>query len=132
MTTRRDLLGELWGWAGAALAGVTGLLFFRALWVAAAGREEIALSAEAVDGAVAEGGAPIGSLFVSGSHEAPTALALSCTHLGCRVAPSATGFACPCHGSRFDRDGRPVAGPARAPLARVVLERRGAAWVART
>jgi len=131
VTTRRDLLADLWRWAGAALAGTTGLLLFRALRAAAPARQEIALSREAVENAVASGGAPVGPLYVSGSREAPTALDLTCTHLGCRVAKDAIGLACPCHGSRFDRDGRPVAGPARAPLARVALARRGATWVAR-
>ncbi len=40
-----------------------------------------------------------------------------CTHLGCNVKRAATGFECPCHGSRFDENGRVVRGPAPAPLA---------------
>jgi len=40
-----------------------------------------------------------------------------CTHLGCNVKRTATGFECPCHGSRFDENGRVVRGPAPAPLA---------------
>jgi nitrite reductase/ring-hydroxylating ferredoxin subunit len=40
-----------------------------------------------------------------------------CTHLGCIVAPGPDGFACPCHGSRFGRDGKVVRGPAPSPLA---------------
>ncbi len=35
-----------------------------------------------------------------------------CTHLGCLVALSDKGFQCPCHGSKYDRDGRVIAGPA--------------------
>jgi cytochrome b6-f complex iron-sulfur subunit len=35
-----------------------------------------------------------------------------CTHLGCLVALSDKGFQCPCHGSKYDRDGRVTAGPA--------------------
>ena len=40
-----------------------------------------------------------------------------CTHLGCNVKRTAAGFECPCHGSRFDENGRVVHGPAPAPLA---------------
>ena len=44
------------------------------------------------------------------------AISITCTHLGCIVKPSATGFDCPCHGSRFDHDGKVIRGPAPAPL----------------
>ncbi len=40
-----------------------------------------------------------------------------CTHLGCNVKRVATGFECPCHGSRFDENGRVVHGPAPTGLA---------------
>lgn len=39
-----------------------------------------------------------------------------CTHLGCIVQPSQTGFDCPCHGSRFSPDGGVLRGPAPKPL----------------
>ena len=45
------------------------------------------------------------------------AISTTCTHLGCIVAPSMTGFACPCHGSQFDVDGNVTGGPAPKPLA---------------
>jgi cytochrome b6-f complex iron-sulfur subunit len=40
-----------------------------------------------------------------------------CTHLGCIVRPSPTGFDCPCHGSRFAADGTVTRGPAPKALA---------------
>ncbi len=46
-------------------------------------------------------------------------LSLTCTHLGCRVTATEEGFACPCHGSLFDRQGQVVRGPAQAPLVRL-------------
>jgi cytochrome b6-f complex iron-sulfur subunit len=45
------------------------------------------------------------------------AISTTCTHLGCIVGLSDTGFACPCHGSRFDADGNVTGGPAPKPLA---------------
>jgi nitrite reductase/ring-hydroxylating ferredoxin subunit len=51
-----------------------------------------------------------------------------CTHLSCAVVPQAEQgrIFCPCHEGAFDIvTGRPLAGPARRPLTRIVLERRG-------
>ena len=61
--------------------------------------------------------------------DAQTFLAFSqkCTHLGCAVTPDAGGkrLLCPCHKGVFDAaTGRPLAGPPRRPLPRVVLEDR--------
>ena len=44
------------------------------------------------------------------------AISTTCTHLGCIVSSSETGFACPCHGSRYDQDGNVTAGPAPKAL----------------
>jgi len=44
------------------------------------------------------------------------AISNTCTHLGCVVATTDVGFACPCHGSRFDPDGSVLGGPAPRPL----------------
>jgi cytochrome b6-f complex iron-sulfur subunit len=44
------------------------------------------------------------------------AISTTCTHLGCIVGLADTGFACPCHGSRFDQDGNVTGGPAPKPL----------------
>jgi cytochrome b6-f complex iron-sulfur subunit len=55
------------------------------------------------------------------------AISTTCTHLGCIVAISDTGFACPCHGSRFDQDGNVTGGPAprHLPWYRVTLAPNG-------
>ena len=39
-----------------------------------------------------------------------------CTHLGCTVNMTETGYKCPCHGSVYDKLGRNVSGPAPRPL----------------
>ena len=50
------------------------------------------------------------------------AYSLTCTHLGCMVEDDGEGFACPCHGSRYDRDGAVLEGPAKKPLHRLRVE----------
>lgn len=61
---------------------------------------------------------PEGRLFVFNSTEGFYAISSVCTHLGCNVRyeENAEQFACPCHGSVFDRLGRVVTGPAPRPL----------------
>jgi len=44
------------------------------------------------------------------------AVSTICTHLGCVVKPVPEGFECPCHGSRFARDGEVTKGPAPRAL----------------
>ena len=51
-----------------------------------------------------------------------SAISLICTHLGCTVEVSGNGFACPCHGSHFDEQGRVLRGPALKPLPSLRLE----------
>ena len=50
------------------------------------------------------------------------AFSLTCTHLGCTVEEDGEGFACPCHGSRFDKDGAVLEGPAKEPLRQLRVE----------
>jgi len=51
-----------------------------------------------------------------------SAHALTCTHLGCTVEEYEGGFACPCHGSRFDQQGEVVKGPAQRTLRKLRVE----------
>ncbi len=48
--------------------------------------------------------------------EGVAALSLICTHLGCIVKETEDGFSCPCHGSKFDNEGKVQAGPAPRAL----------------
>ncbi len=50
------------------------------------------------------------------------ALSLICTHLGCTLKADETGFACPCHNSAFDADGKVMQGPAVKPLRSLRIE----------
>ena len=57
----------------------------------------------------------------------PWGIVDNCTHLGCTFPwnPNDNQFQCPCHGSRYDPDGRVVRGPAPLPLrlAHVTVEK---------
>ena len=63
-----------------------------------------------------EGVRPVATSTVDGVTRSCSAV---CTHLGgvVRWEPHAGTWACPLHGSRFDRDGRVEAGPATRALA---------------
>lgn len=59
---------------------------------------------------------PEARLVVRRDGERVAAISTVCTHLGCTVNATDSGFDCPCHGSRFDASGEVMAGPAPAPL----------------
>lgn len=119
--TRRSFLAMLG--VGACLIGVTqctgasllGFLYPNAMKVPPSvfsiGRPEEVLSR---DGKVFN---PKQKVFIettAGQVRVQTAV---CTHLGCTVNAVDTGYACPCHGSTYDRNGLNTGGPAPLPLA---------------
>jgi len=55
-------------------------------------------------------------IFIFSSTDGLNAISKTCTHLGCLVALTDTGFQCPCHGSKYNRQGKVIAGPAPRPL----------------
>lgn len=57
------------------------------------------------------------NVLVSRDERGFRALSLICTHLGCITSREADGqFVCPCHGSRFDAEGKVTKGPAPSRL----------------
>jgi cytochrome b6-f complex iron-sulfur subunit len=57
-------------------------------------------------------------IYIIHSQEGFFSLSAVCTHLGCLTTwqPEINMITCPCHGSKFDRDGAIVTGPAPKPL----------------
>ena len=52
------------------------------------------------------------NVFIFSETDGLHAISSVCTHLGCLVALTEVGFDCPCHGSKYDRTGKVIAGPA--------------------
>jgi Rieske Fe-S protein len=65
---------------------------------------------------------PDARVFVLRDDHGIRALSGTCTHLGCTVRAEGEGFVCPCHGSRYDPEGRVIGGPAPRALAFVAVE----------
>ena len=66
---------------------------------------------------------PLGSFSIAGNiyfmgHDAGGlyAMTMACTHAGCACTIKGTELDCPCHGSRFDRQGNVLQGPATKAL----------------
>lgn len=62
-------------------------------------------------------------LLVRESQQKIRAFSAVCTHLGCLVQwrKATKDIACPCHGGRFDLDGKVLAGPPPRPLAQYAV-----------
>ena len=50
------------------------------------------------------------------------AYSLICTHLGCTTENDDDEFTCPCHGSRFDKDGMVLKGPTQKSLQKLRVD----------
>jgi cytochrome b6-f complex iron-sulfur subunit len=61
---------------------------------------------------------PANAIYLVRATQGFYALSAVCTHLGCLTAykPELGIIACPCHGSKFRRDGTKIEGPAPKPL----------------
>lgn len=115
---RRDVLGmaSLWAAASAFIFAVFGILRLPKAAVLASPskkfRTVIPESLKPLESYVP----PARNVSISRDEGGVYAVSLICTHLGCIVKPVASGFDCPCHGSRFDRNGSVIKGPAPRPL----------------
>jgi cytochrome b6-f complex iron-sulfur subunit len=115
---RRDLLGRLslWSMASALLFATIGMLRLpkAAVLASPSKKVRVRLPDTLADG---EPFVPSGrSMAVFRDSEGVYAISTVCTHLGCIVKASPSGFACPCHGSEFEPDGAVRRGPAPRPL----------------
>ncbi len=62
-------------------------------------------------------GNPTGKFWLANTQDGLLALSMVCTHLGClfKWVPANNRFECPCHGSKFDANGRKIPGQGPAP-----------------
>lgn len=69
-------------------------------------------------------GEPTGKYWLVNTDGGPLAIYMVCTHLGClyKWEPSNYRFECPCHGSKFTREGHYIEGPAPRSLDNFVVE----------
>ena len=51
-------------------------------------------------------------VFIFSDDSGVYAISSVCTHLGCLVFETETGFQCPCHGSKYTQAGKVTSGPA--------------------
>jgi cytochrome b6-f complex iron-sulfur subunit len=56
------------------------------------------------------------NVFIFSDDDGIYAISAVCTHLGCIVYSTDWGFQCPCHGSKYNKDGKIIGGPAPRPL----------------
>jgi cytochrome b6-f complex iron-sulfur subunit len=116
--TRRDFLKILNAtiWTGCGLLGLDGLIRFLNIQTDPQPQTDFDLgSSDQYPTGSRTNIASIPALLIH-DENGFTALSLVCTHLGCTLEPKLDGFACPCHGSRFDLKGNVVRGPANKPL----------------
>jgi cytochrome b6-f complex iron-sulfur subunit len=121
--TRRDFLINLGYGVFLAASGALAAMFARFLTpniiAAAPGPVEIGLPEEY----------PVGSLthiqkartYLGRDERGFYAIVAMCTHLGCTPQLGDNEFTCPCHGSRFARDGSVTASPAARALDRAFV-----------
>ena len=127
--SRRDVLGlmSLWAAASAMFFALVGMLRLPKAAVLSSPSKRFRVSLPQTL-AAGEAFTPVGrNVAVYRDEQGVYAISRVCTHLGCIVKPTAEGFECPCHGSRYDRDGVVTKGPAPRPLEWLSVKEQGGA-----
>lgn len=126
---RREFLSYSWGAAMGLIAAqgalATGLFMYPRFRAGEFGGDFfIGLASGLPGNAAAPQGDPIGKFWLVNTETGPRALYMVCTHLGCLYKwVEANGrFECPCHGSKFTREGEYIEGPAPRSLDQFVVE----------
>ena len=125
--SRRDALGlmSLWAAASAMLLGLFGMLRLPKAAVLSSPSKRFRVNLPETLQA-GEAFTPSGrNVAVFRDDQGVYAISRVCTHLGCIVKPTGEGFECPCHGSRYDRDGLVTKGPAPRPLQWLEIKEQG-------
>jgi cytochrome b6-f complex iron-sulfur subunit/menaquinol-cytochrome c reductase iron-sulfur subunit len=78
--------------------------------------KRVALVADRVDAWTRERDVELGSVWLLRRGDKVVAFSAVCPHLGCSVNAADKGFACPCHTSAFDPDGKRTSGPSPRDL----------------
>ncbi len=76
--------------------------------------KKVAIVADQHDAWTVAKNVELGAVWLVRRGDDVLAFAAACPHLGCSInaaPPPARGFACPCHTSEFDADGKKVSGP---------------------
>ncbi|MBL8290271.1 MAG: Rieske 2Fe-2S domain-containing protein [Bryobacterales bacterium] len=115
---RRDWLGlsSLWAMGGALLFGLAGMLKLPKAAVLASPSKKFRVALPETLPAGEAFVPPGRAIAIFKDAEGTFAVSTICTHLGCVVKPTAEGFECPCHGSRFAANGEVTKGPAPRAL----------------
>lgn len=124
---RREFLFYIWGASMTlALAGTGGTMLWFAFPRFREGEfgGEFTLSASTIPGTDAPPDEnPEGRFWLVNTSQGVLALYKVCTHLGClyKWVTVTSRFECPCHGSKFERDGEFIEGPAPRSLDRFII-----------
>ena len=126
---RREFLSYSWGAAMGLVAAqgalATGLFMYPRFRAGEFGGDFFLGPASGLPGnAAAPQGDPIGKFWLVNTETGPRALYMVCTHLGClyKWVEANERFECPCHGSKFTREGEYIEGPAPRSLDQFVVE----------